>query len=98
MKEKPVPTVLKEIAGLSIRVPVGSLDKPSPESEAVMRQIQHPENWKLDTLQKFCATEDERDDLAYCLDWYMGGHEVEVSQSGKGWYVSSRGYYHYVGS
>ena len=91
----------KTIDGLTINIPVGSMDKPCEFGEAVVKLIQHPGNWKLSTGEFETSDIDKAERVAYALDWYMGGHEMreETEKGGvTNYVVSSKGYYHYIGA
>lgn len=93
-------TVTKKIGGLPIAVPAGSLDKPCEFGDAVVKAIQNQSNWKLSTA-KFVTTDlAKANAVEYALDWYMGGHEIEVDASGEDieFTVWSKGYYHHIGA
>jgi hypothetical protein len=90
-----------EIQGIEIAIPVGSMDKPSAESERIMKVSQNPANWKLPLSPYHTYDKSLADDLCYCYNWYFGGHEIEAVQYDKFgtlYRVSSKGYYHYVGA
>lgn len=88
------------IDGVAIRVPVGSMDPPTEFGEAVIKLIQNRDNWKMPTRKFVAGDIDKANEVGYALDWYMGGHEVEVStEDGKVEFtVWSKGYYHHIGS
>jgi len=89
-----------EIEGFSVRVPVGSMDPPCEFGEMVFGLVRNESNWKLAT-SKFKTTDiDKVNAVGYCLDWYLGGHEVEATvKNGVVEYaVWSKGYYHHIGA
>jgi len=95
-----VPTKSVEIDGITINIPVGSLDPPTAESEAIMRDHHDPRGWKY-PMRPFATMDAEvAADLAYCYGWYLGGHEhtIEHTRHGQIHIVNSKGYYHYVGA
>lgn len=84
-----------------VRVPAGSMDPPTDLGRMAMEGVQDPTNWKLPTRELRCRSLEVAQEVAYAMDWYMGGHELrtEVDAAGRADYVvSSRGYYHYVGA
>jgi hypothetical protein len=86
---------------IQIRVPAGSMDPPTSMGRAVMEGVQDPTNWKMPTRKLHCRSLKLAQEVAYAMDWYMGGHEMQtvVDASGVADYVvSSKGYYHYIGS
>lgn len=86
---------------LVVRVPAGSMDPPTDLGRKAMEAIQDPNNWKMPTRELRCRDLDTAMEVAYAMDWYMGGHELrtEVDAAGRPDYVvSSRGYYHYIGA
>ena len=89
-----------EIQGIKLEIPVGSMDKPSAESETIRKASQNPSNWKLAVTPYHTYDKGLAEDLAYCYDWYFGGHEAETIQTSRGtlYGISSKGYYHYVGA
>jgi hypothetical protein len=85
-----------QIGDLTVNVPSGSMDHPTPELDAKVKELQDATNWKMPTKYVVVATKDEADDLINALIWYMGGAEIEKVF---GVYrVGSKGYYYYVGS
>ncbi len=95
------PTKTVEIQGIKIAIPVGSMDKPTPESERTMKEHEDPRGWKYPIQPYVTYSKSEADDLAYCYNWYLGGHEREtrVDSKFKVYHiVSSKGYYHYIGA
>lgn len=98
-----------EIEGITVAVPVGSMDKPTAEAEKIMKAHQDPRGWKYPVRAYETLSKSEAEDLAYCLNWYLGGHEMrKVERSvqlasgtilvGTVYIVSSKGYYHYIGA
>ena len=91
-----------ETQGIKINIPVGSMDKPSAESERIMRDHQDPRGWKYPIRAFFTSDKSLAEDYAYCLDWFVGGHELDIVESapelGDLYRVTSKGYYHYVGA
>lgn len=89
-----------EVGGIKMNVPVGSLDKPTEDSERRFGASQDPENWKNPVSCYHTFNRSDAEDLAYCLDFYCGGHELTEVTTEKGllYGVSSKGYYHYVGA
>ena len=93
-------TVVKTIEGIEIAIPVGSMDPPSAESVRIMNASVDPANWKNPVSPYHTYDKSLADDLAYCYDWYFGGHELDVVEHNKYgtlYRVASNGYYHYVG-
>jgi hypothetical protein len=95
--ENKVPTRTVEVEGVKIEIPVGSMDEPTQEVKDLIQQIQDSTNWKLPVRAFKTRSVELAQDVAYGLDWYMGGHEMEVRDDG--WIiVTSKGYYHYIGA
>ena len=89
-----------EIQGIRIAIPTGSMDKPTVESEQIMKEHQDPRGWKYPIRPFTTTNQSEAEDYSYCLNWYVGGHEMQIIESPTGtqWTISSRGYYHYIGA
>ena len=100
--ELKVPTVPVEVDGMTINVPVGSLVPPTARAEKWVLEQTDRENWKLPTKPFVTTGHAEAMEFAYALDWYTGGHEITEGNSVYGgtklWIVTSKGYYHYIGS
>jgi len=93
-------TTTRTIDGIQVVIPVGSLDRPSDECRKIMEASQDHRGWKYPIQPASFGSKDAADDYAYCLDFYMGGHETrEVwTTFGTRYVVTSKGYYHYVGA
>lgn len=90
-----------EHEGIVFEFPAEMGKPPSEEAERIVKSIQNPENWKYATACYYTYDKDLAESVAYCLDWYMGGHEMKIEQAdryGTLYAVSSRGYYAYVGA
>jgi hypothetical protein len=90
-----------EYQGMTFELPVGSLDKPSAESERIMRSLQNARGWKYPQAPYYTTDLSSAEDLAYCYDWHLGGHEIENIIEPRRpilYRVSSKGYYHYIGA
>jgi hypothetical protein len=88
-------------AELVVEVPAGSMDPPTDMGRKAMESVQDPTNWKLPTRELRCWNLEAAQEVAYAMDWYLGGHELRVETDADGrpdYVVSSRGYYHYVGA
>lgn len=86
---------------LEVKIPAGSMDPPTDLGRMAMESVQDSTNWKRSTRELRCRSLEMAQEVAYAMDWYMGGHELrtEVDATGRADYVvSSRGYYHYIGS
>lgn len=86
---------------IALQVPAGSMDPPTELGEKAMWSVQHADNWKMPTRELHCRSLEVAQEVAYAMDWYLGGHELrtEIDAAGRADYVvSSRGYYHYVGA
>jgi len=110
--EKPAPTRAVEVKAedgeaVTIRIPVGSMDRPTAESEKIMKAHEDPRGWKYPIRPYMTLSQSEAEDYAYCLNWYCGGHESRTEERtikldsgtklvGTVYIVSSKGYYHYV--
>lgn len=96
-----VETQVVEIHGIQIAIPVGPIHEPTEESKRIMGERQDLRNWKLPVKPYYTFDKKLADDVAACLDFYCGGHEmdiVEYNRYGTVYRVQSRGYYHYVGA
>lgn len=89
-----------DLNGIEIAIPVGSMDKPSELTETIMKAAQDPRGWKYPIRPFVTTNKGLAEDYAYCLNWYVGGHEmIETwTTDGTQYIVSSLGYYHYVGA
>ncbi len=93
-------TTTKTIDGIQIAISCGSLDLPSDESRKMMESQQDIRGWKFPISPAILTSKDTAEDYCYCLDFYLGGHEIVETWTTEGtqWIVSSKGYYHYVGA
>jgi hypothetical protein len=88
-------------AEVVVNVPAGSMDAPTELGRKAMESVQNADNWKMPTRKLHCRSLEVAQEVAYAMDWYLGGHELrtEIDAAGRADYVvSSRGYYHYVGA
>lgn len=93
-------TIQKTIDGITINVPVGSMDPPTELGRMVFESMCDPENWKCPTRPAEVAPS-VADEVAYALDWYLGGHERSETVRSDGHRsitLTSKGYYHYIGA
>jgi hypothetical protein len=90
-----------EKVSVDVRVPVGPIVEPTAEAKRIMGTVQNKGNWKLATKPYYTFDADVARQLAYCYDFYFGGHELtkQVDFTGNGivYVVTSKGYYFYVG-
>lgn len=93
-------TITIEGSPIALEIPVGSMKPPNGLSEMIVQDMQSPKGWKWPTKPFTTFDQSLADDVAYCLDWYLGGHEVETfEQNGQtGYRLTSKGYYHYIGA
>jgi hypothetical protein len=101
MRHATVTTTAECGAEVVVKVPAGSMDPPTELGRKAMESIQHADNWKMPTRELHCRSLDVAQEVAYAMEWYLGGHELrtEIDAEGRPDYVvSSRGYYHYVGA
>jgi hypothetical protein len=96
--ERPVPTEALDLGGLVIQVPKSDMTPPTDRAEKIWKQMQDREGWKNPTKVFTTKDPDLAKEVAYCLDWYVGGHEFEYHPRRKTYTLSSEGYYHYVGA
>ena len=92
----------KTISGAKIECPVtvmGSLEPPTEVSMSLMKVFQNKNGWKHPQLPLLTGDKKTADEYAYCLDFYLGGHEIKKFRHGKEvvFTVTSEGYYYYVG-
>lgn len=81
---------------VNIGIPVGSLDRPTERGEELFKQVTGSSHWKDATEPYVTRNMEEANELAYTLEWYHGGVEMESVGDSK-IRVYSLGYYHYVG-
>lgn len=96
-EENRAPTRPEEIDGIEINIPVGSMDPPTPEIDTIVRAMYNENNWKLPTYEYWTRDKQEADDVAYALDWHLGGHERQEHPNGD-IVLTSKGYHHYIGA
>jgi len=84
------------LEGITVNIPAGSLDPPTEELTRIVEKLYNPTNWKLPTREFRTDNEHLARDVAYTLDWFLGGHEIR--REGTEWVVTSKGYYHYIGA
>ena len=95
--ENKMQTTQVTIEGVAINIPVGSMDEPTQTVKDIVNAMQNQSNWKLATSAFKTMNLDMAEDVAYGLDWFMGGHEMNVDSDGY-IVVTSKGYYHYIGA
>lgn len=93
--EQPVPTREVNVGEFTICVPVGSMDEPTERVKSIVTAM-YAKNWKMPTAPFATRDRSLADDVAYGLDWYLGGHEM--AENNGEFTVTSLGYYHYVGA
>lgn len=96
-----VKTVAVEVDGVELLVPAEVGAPPSAFAELVFSHMRNPANWKYATTRFVTRDIARANEVGYALDWYLGGHEVEVAILAGGepeFTVWSKGYYHYVGA
>lgn len=72
--------------------------EPTKAAKAVMDDMLAPSNYKLPTQRvKIASGSVLLDQVAYCLDFYLGGHETKDLGNGLT-EIGSLGYYHYIGA
>jgi len=81
---------------ITIKTPTGSMDAPTELVTTICNAMMNKQNWKLPTSTFRTANKDTAEDVAYGLEWYLGGSETVVDRNGD-YIVSSKGYYHYIG-
>lgn len=79
---------------ITVKIPVGSMDEPTSRGKDLMMLVEG-DHWKDSTKVFSTRDRDDAEALAYTLDWYHGGHEMESSVDG--FTVWSKGYYVYTG-
>jgi len=75
----------------------GKLDLSRVKKSALFNKIQNKENWKFHTRPIRVRDEEDAKDLSDALSYFLGGSEVSVLPD-RTYVVSSKGYYHYIGS
>jgi hypothetical protein len=76
---------------------VGGIQIPTTRAKGIFDAMCDPSNWKLPT-QRFVTSDIEvLREVAYALEFYLGGFEV-TDLGANEHEVCSRGYYHYVGA
>lgn len=85
---------------VEILIPAGSMDPPTQSAETDMRAVLNPKNWKLPTDNFVTDCLSTADDVAYAMNWHLGGCERSTRDEGGRilHVVRSKGYYHYIGS
>ena len=85
---------------ITLVVPVGMPEYPTDRAEAFMASVEDKTNWKGATSLFETTWMEEAEELAYALDFYLGGHEesVVIVDGIAHYLISSRGYYHYIGA
>ena len=74
------------------------ITEPTSAAKAVFEQcLKNQANYKLPTSHVLIKKGDKMlEQVAYCLDFYLGGHEeIDLGDYVK---VQSQGYYHYIGA
>ncbi len=89
--------------GISLAIPkeIDLNYSPSPTAKLIFDNITNPANWKLPTQVFETQNEALANEVKECLDFYLGGSEMErVMRDGGGvaFRVKSKGYYAYVGA
>lgn len=62
------------------------------KNKPLFDSVANPENWKMPTKPKTCASAEEAQALADAITFYCGGAEIS------GTTVTSQGYYFYIGA
>ena len=75
----------------------GKLDLSRVKKSALFNKVQNKENWKFHTRPIRVSDEEDAKDLSDALSYFLGGSEVSVLPD-RTYVVSSKGYYHYIGS
>lgn len=70
--------------------------EPTPAERALGEAYFNEEHWKLPTKTFRTKDSDVAEVVANVFDWFLGGHEIQVK--GGEIFVTSRGYYHYIGA
>lgn len=85
---------------VELRVPAEFGTPPDAATEALMRKLHDPKGWKYAMKPYATLDKAEAEALAAAYDWYLGGHELtwEATRNGTVYFVTSNGYYHYVGA
>ena len=74
-----------------------NIETPTARAKQIFDAMCDPSNWKLPT-QRFVTNDNQvLREVAYALEFYLGGFEVTDLGANER-EVSSRGYYHYVGA
>lgn len=77
------------------------IKEPRSIVKAFLTGIEDPRGWKHPLPATWFAEEAFAKEVAAAMDFYYGGHEIShhVDEFGNHrWIVTSRGYYHYIGS
>lgn len=64
---------------------------------SILNAMQNPEDWKLATAAFVTTNLELARDVVSVLDLILGGHEIVMNFEGE-IEVTSKGYYHYVGT
>lgn len=89
--------------GISLSIPkeIDLNYSPSPTAKLIFDNITNPANWKLPTQVFETQSEALASEVKECLDFYLGGSEMNrvVRDGGEVVFrVNSKGYYAYVGA
>lgn len=79
---------------ITVKIPIGSMDEPTSRGKDLMMLVEGS-HWKDSTTPFTTPDCDDAEALAYAMDWYHGGHEMEAGDDG--FTVWSKGYYVYTG-
>lgn len=66
-----------------------------------LKTMEDSRGWKYPISTQTFTDKALADEFAYAMDFYYGGHEMRTVQTADGkieYKLSSRGYYHYIGS
>jgi len=70
--------------------------RPTARGEMNYKIMLNQANWKFPTHVCRCECETLAYEIAAACDWYLGGHEL--TEANGVYLISSKGYYHYIGS
>ena len=102
-KVKTTPVKISDL--ITINVPCGPVSAktwryPKDKAREQLEASYDPSNWKRPISRFTTFDREEAEEFAYACDFYLGGHERGGDMVGCRpiFYITSRGYYHYVGA
>lgn len=76
---------------------MNNYEKERAKYQPLFESVQNPENWKFPTIPKTVTTLKEASELVNAITFFVGGAELDAKLD-RGFTVTSKGYYHYIGA